>query len=472
MKFQIKVKQYLRNIFKMGTLCVTFLVVSCSSDALKEENKDGNLEDNKGDIPAPQIDLLSKLSSFEVPITGTAPTTITEIANSAYNSPTSPYGMMAVIDFVVNIDNTIDVLWVGKTKQKHLMRISLDSKAVVKDFVIPQKASVGNSIGFDSLGNDKFVIGFYKDNSFGDKEAEAWYVAFDGNSGSEIFSTRIFGETSLEKKGYKGNPGQAGSALVKYNTQTNVIAIYLSHRERRSDNKVHQAGWLGFLDGTTGEILTNGTKMIGNSWYYSHNFDQRGMFSKDGKFYVLAHGDAYPRSLGFGKFSSTKGSEGGLEYYKIKNGAIGDNITNAHTGDLEELSDGSVAIVFSTSDDRSKRDLKLVILNALEASKQVISNELWLTKNEGAEYVGWASKVVQYGDKILIGWNTFDGKKPLNTKFCLADLKGNLIGNEVTLPKVVLYPTQSIKKTKDGKNVVFVSYNGANKLVVNVLKTE
>lgn len=460
MKFRIK--SPMKYVLKISILSLVFFVVSCQDDQEKKEEN-----------PLSQIDLSSKTSSFEIPISGALPLTIAEIANSAYTGPSSAYGMASVIDFVVNANNTIDVLWIGKDKSKHLMRVSLINKSLIKDFVIPEKANVGDFLGFDSLGNDKFVLGYSKDNSFGDKNAEAWYIAFDGNTGKEIFNTRIFGEISLAEISSKGNPGQAGSSLVKYSSKDNVIAVYTAHTQRWPDNVRHQAGWVGFLDATTGKILTKGTKndIIGNTWFYSHNFDQRGKFSKDGKFYVLAHGDSFPRSLGFEKFSSTTGSEGGIEYYKIKNGESGNNVTNTNTGDLEELSDGNVAIVFSTSDDRSNRDLKLVILKDV-ASKPIISSESWLTNNEGTTYVGWGAKVVQFGDKIFIGWNTFDGLKHVNTKYSLCDLKGNLISSPSILPNVIFYPTQSIKKTVDGKSIVFVSYNGANKLVVNVIATE
>jgi hypothetical protein len=461
MKFKSKMKSCLKSILKINLLLITFFVVSCSDDSEKKEEE----------VVTPEFDLASQISSFEIPISGTAPNTIAEIANSAYNSPASPYGMTSVIDFVVNADNTIAILYSGKDRTKHLVQVSLTNKSISKEFVIPARANSGRFLGFDSLGNDKFIIGYSADNSFGDKDAEAWYVAFEGSTGKEIFATRIFGEVNLADISSKGNAGDAGSSLVKYNAKDNVVAIYTAHTQRWPDNVRHQGGWVGFLDGTTGKILTKGSDndIIGDTWFYSHNFDQRGMFSKEGKFYVLAHGDAYPRALGFAKFSSTNGKEGELEYYKIKNGAVGDNTTNATTGDFEELSDGNVAIVYSTSDDRANRDLKLVILNSLTSKTPAVSNEVWVTKNEGTQFVGWGSKVVQFGDKILLGWNTFEGKKPINTKFCLADLQGKLIGAPVVLPNAVLYPTQSMKKTADNKNAVFVSFNSQNKLQVHVI---
>lgn len=470
MEFQIK--DHLKNVLKVSLLLIMFFAVACNSDEEKVEEIPAPGEENP--IPVPEIDLLSKLSSFEVPISGGRPVKISELANSLATHPGTAYGMTAAIDFVINDDNTIDILWISRTRSKHLMRVSLISKTVIKHFVLPFSVNSGGFLGFDSLGNDRFVIGYSKNNSFGDKEAEAWYTTFDGNTGKEIFNTRIFGDANLADISSKGEPGLFGSALVKYNAVDNVIAIYTAHTQRRSDNNTHQAGWLGFLNATTGEILTKGPNndIIGNTWFYSHNFDQRGMFSKSGKFYVLAHGDAYPRSLGFAKFSSTLGNEGSVEYHKVKNGSLGDNTTNAHTGDFEELSNGNVAIVFSTSDDRANRDIKLVILNALESTKPTVNKELWLSNNAGTEYVGWGSKVVQFGDKILVGWNTFDGRNPLNTKFCLTDLEGKLISDPIILPDAVLYPTQSIKKTKDGKNAVFVTYNEGEKLVVNIFANE
>ncbi len=48
------------------------------------------------------------------------------------------------------------------------------------------------------------MIGYSKDNVFGDKDAEAWYTAFD-RSGEERFSTRIFGDTNLNEINSKGD---------------------------------------------------------------------------------------------------------------------------------------------------------------------------------------------------------------------------------------------------------------------------
>ena len=102
--------------------------------------------------------------------------------------------MAPFIDFVVNTDNTIDVLWRDVSNNKFISKISLETKSLVEEINIPTKINNQQRfLGFESLGNDKYIIGYSKDNEFGDVDAEAWYTAFD-KTGTELFSTRLWGE--------------------------------------------------------------------------------------------------------------------------------------------------------------------------------------------------------------------------------------------------------------------------------------
>ena len=71
----------------------------------------------------------------------------------------------------------------------------------------------------------------------------------------------------------------------------------------------------------------------------------------DSFYYALAHGDAYPRALGFSKWNDRppKGKKLVDKQYFTIPGTIGDNTTNTQTGGIVPLSDGNFGVVFSTS---------------------------------------------------------------------------------------------------------------------------
>lgn len=402
-------------------------------------------------------------SSFSVELRN-SPVPISKIVKGTYTKPRSNYGMTPYIDFRVNADNTIDVFCLDNLGNKSISKISLDTKSLVKEIIIPTKVNNQKRfLGFESLGDGKYIIGYSKDNAHGDKEAEAWYTAFD-ETGTELFSTRIWGENNLNEVNSKGKPTQAGSGLIRYSKKNNFIVLYLSHTMKWGDGVRHQAGWLGFLNSNTGEILKkeNGN-IIGNGWFFSHNFDQRGIISSQNTFYALAHGDAYPRALGISNWSHVNGKKSSFNYYDIKNGKTGNNTTLSTTGDLTELSNGNVAVVYSTQDARNKRDLRVSIVEGLETKTPVLMQEKWLS-SLASEHVGWGSKVIQYDNEhIIIGWNTFDGNNNgTGSHFLLTNMDGTKASETYSLEQTVLYPAQSFKKSADGKYIIFVSEENSN----------
>jgi hypothetical protein len=409
--------------------------------------------------------ILSNYSSFKVQVNGN-PKTMSEILSR--HDAKSAYGQIPSIDFRTNIDNTIDVLWVESNGVKHLSRISLEDGMLVEEIPIPNRVGTGRFLGFEKLSENRFIIGYATENSFGQEDTEAWYTGFD-KTGKELFSTRIWGDIDKRKVFSKGDPGAASSALIRYNSSDNIILLYLGHDMRWDDNVRHQGGWIGFLDGTTGKILMNGDEPLGNQWYFSHNFDQRGMLSSEGKFYTLAHGDAYPRALGIQRWSHTTGLEAELNYYEIK-GQEGDNVTNTHTGDFVELADGKIAIVYSTEIKRKQRDLRVAIIGGMNGDEPTLLSENWVTENDN-EFVGWGSKIIQYGNNLLVGWNTFQDNEPTGTSFALLNSDGKVIAPIERLNTMVLSPSQSFQKTKDGKNIVFISSAG-NSLTIHMIVTQ
>lgn len=444
----------MKNLHQLVLVAFTmsFLITSCS----KKEDAEPN------DVTEKSLQQ-ETFSEFSIEVNG-SPVPISEIVKGAYTAPRSSYGMTPYIDFVVNTDNTIDVLWLDDSGNKSLSKISLDTKSLVEEIPIPSKINNNKRfLGFESLGNDNYIIGYSKDNSFGDEDAEAWYTAFD-KTGTELFSTRLWGEDNLDDVNSKGKPSASGSGIIKYNKENNFIAIYLSHTMKWDDDVRHQAGWLGFLNGSSGEILKKaGGDIIGSGWYSSHNFDQRGIISSNNSFYALAHGDAFPRALGISNWSHLTGQGSDFNYYDIKNGSTGNNETLTTTGDLTELSDGNVAVVYSTEDARNKRDLRISIISGMTINEPNINQETWLTTLD-QEHVGWGSKVIQYDNEhIIVGWNTFDeNNQGTGTHFILTSLDGTKLSETYSFEKSVLFPAQSFKKTADGKNIIFVSEENGN----------
>ncbi len=414
-----------------------------------------------GDASIPK-GILSSYSSFKVQIKG-SPRTMSEILS--HHNPKSAYGQIPPIDFRINSDNTIDVLWVESNGIKHLSRISLEDGKLVEEIPIPKRVGTGRFLGFEKLAENRFIIGYATKNTLDQEDTEAWYTAFD-KTGKEFFSTRIWGDIDKAKVYSKGDPGAASSALIRYNAVNNKILLYLGHDMRWDDNVRHQGGWVGFLDGKTGKILMNVNDPIGNQWYFSHNFDQRAMVSSENKYYTLAHGDAYPRALGVQRWSDTEGLEAELNYFDIK-GQEGDNVTKTHTGDLVELADGNVAIVYSTEIKRKQRDLRLAIITGMNEADPSLIRETWVTEYD-SEFVGWGSRIIQYGKNLLVGWNTFQNNEPKGTSFALLNPDGKLIAPIEQLDDMVLSPSQSFQITKDGKNIVFVS-PGGNSLTIHLI---
>ncbi|MBK8808554.1 MAG: hypothetical protein IPO21_18735 [Bacteroidales bacterium] len=374
----------------------------------------------------------------------------------------------------VNDDNTLDILWSDNSNAWHLIRISLVDKSVVKEIPFPTCINTARRCtGIEKIGKNKFIVGYVKDNSYGDIDAEAWFTAFDDN-GTELYSTRLFGDVSLAEIDSKGKPGEAGTGIIRYNEKHDVLSIYFSHTHRwGSDSVRHQAGWVGFMNPNTGELLMKADKQIGSTWFVSHNFDQRTLVASDGSFYNLHHGDANPRALGISKWSHESGLISRMNFYDIQFGTHGQNQTNAQLGDFVELPDGNVAVVYSTSDNRTVRDLRIAIINGMAASTTsvppTLGNQRWMTEYTN-EWVGWGSKIAPYGNNLLVAWNTFTDKKtPKTTNLQIVDYSGDVVSDTESLDEVCLYPTQSIKRSADGKSLLWVSAGKGNTLKIHTL---
>lgn len=450
---------------KILSLSLLLAFMACSKDDTAPVVAEEPSKEEPKPEEQPDKSVLGAYSSFEVAISG-SPYKINEIANSTYEGSYSAYGFSPYVDFEVNDDNTVDVFWLDKKATtnagRNITRISIDSKNVVENITVPAVANVKGSkfIGFLGLKNNDFVIGYSeKVNPTDVLDSIAVYSKFD-KSGAVKFNSVIFGA----KEG-RYDPGHASTNAIAYNKETNSIGIHFGFMSGG-----HQAGWLSFIDNTNGKTIKTSAGLIaGRSWFLSHSMDQRIMASGD-KFYALAHGDAgNHRGVRISSFAQNeyKSKIDGLKFFT----APGDgNKTQTRTGDFIELPNGDVAIIYSTIHSRINYDLKLVIVRDMKTNTPKIVKETWITNNT-EDLVGWGMQLALFGDnKILIGWNQWkDWANATGSFFTVADFEGNVVGKTEAINEPLFNHGQSMKRTKDGKKLVFVSVGSGDKLKVNTI---
>lgn len=280
----------------------------------------------------------------------------------------------------------------------HVLKCGADNSKVGE--ITPEAAGETSALhGFCSIpGQDLFIAGHVKDNEFGNRNAEYWIAGFNGK-GNTVFDTRIFGEKNSDEVKSKGYPGKAGSTRLAYNPRTKKVGVYTAHTMKWGDNVRHQAGYISLLS------LSGENKTV-SGWYVSHNFDQR-MIVKDGEFYLLAHGDAYPRALVFNKRGADGGKGFSVQYHKIP-GESGDNNTWCQTGGVVVMDDKRSAVVFASSNDRESHD---VCIKTFDTTGKELESR-WLTEyTPGTK--GSYPRIASYGKGLLVAWEQSDGDGPV-----------------------------------------------------------
>ncbi len=357
------------------------------------------------------------------------------ILSSGNYDPMSNYGYVPQIITNGNSDNSFEVAWWDMASRTINITV-FDAKGNhVKDIRPAFIGTTGKLLGFTRITKDgNYVVGYSKDNSFGDKDFEYWIARFDA-SGKMIFNTRIFGDRPSTEMNSKGAPGTASSARIVYNEKTGCICFYTGHTMKYSDNVRHQGGYIGFLDLNGKQLMQCPVNILGNSWFFSHNFDQRLMVI-DGVYYALAHGDAYPRALGFSSWTDNKSSARNplinTTYFSIP-GTKGENITNTQTGGFVGLPDGNIGIVFASSVDRTKRDICFL---KVDKAGNILASK-WLTQNTSSHAVN--PRIACRGNRILVAWEDYN-KPVTQTNYAELDINGQVIGEKTILENVVLQP--------------------------------
>lgn len=406
-----------------------------------------------------EVQLKNSFSITEINIEGKP----YDLKANGYN-PLGRYGSTPQIITIGNTDNTFDVAWLDMdSKQIKISSFAnTDTACTLMGTIQAPVGTTNKLLGFTKLPSDgSFVIAYSKDNASGDKDFEYWISRFR-STGKQVFDTRVFGSTASTEYWSKGAPASSSSACLAFNPVTEKIGFYLGHTMKWSDGVRHQGGYIGFLDLAGVQVMKNATTPVGNTWYYSHNFNEQ-MTVVDGKYYALAHGDSYPRALGFSVWSdAVTGTNPSVDaqYFKIS-GTVGDNTTNTQTGGMVSLPDGNFGIVFSSSVERAKRD---VCFMKLDRKGAVLSTQ-WLTTNTTSDAVN-PRIALKGGSKILIAWEDYVSP---NSKayFMEFDIAGTVVTDKTAIENAILQPLHTMVSLPDGSLIWAV---GSASKKINIMK--
>ena len=405
--------------------------------------------DRQPTLPPPHY----TIDAVDSVLTASIPLSITTVLNASHTS-ISRYGINPLIAVAGNSDNSFDVaLYASQTRQ--IQVLSFDANGTKTGEITPAAITGARALlGFAKITDDgSFVAGWSKDNAFGNQAFEFWITRFD-KTGNELFSTRIFGDKNRDSLWSKGEPGAFSSARIAFNPTTRKIGFYCGHTMKWGDSVRHQGGFVGFMD-------LAGAFDTANGWFFSHNFDQR-FVVVDSFYYALAHGDAYPRALGFSKWNDVPPRGRNLvdaQYFAIP-GNIGDNTTNTQTGGIQPLPDGNFGVVFSSSVNRSSYASYDVCYMKISAAGSVLAT-VWLTGYDAATFALFP-KIAGFSGNLLIAWEEVTGGVPV-TRTVVIDMAGNCLSPAGELDNVRLSPFCDLV-TLPGGGIVWATLKAADTL--------
>lgn len=471
----------MKHIFQ-GKICILLTVVILSSVSCSK-NIDEPEMDNKVNEDIEPIEKNENVStglnysSFEVNL----PENLRSLTDGAY----AIYAVKPSIRFSVNEDGNLDTYWEGELAptadgHRHLSRISLTSKSIVSEIPFPQGLNLGNStfLGYEYFGNNRYMMGASEANTDDIQRKRPVYYCFDG-SGNVKYSIDLWQAPPDPSDTHAA--GRSGQGIIVYNKKLDNFGIYLARRGMGE----HQAGWLSFHEAATGK------QTFVRPWYISHNFDQRLLPLNDGRYLASAHADELPSRgllIEAWKFNDDPFNRTWSNVFPIPASASGNyNITNTSTGDLLELPNGNIAVLYTTQHEFTandlRRDVRLSIFSNVGSGKgsAVKVKDVWLTSYKATETAGWGAQMAHYSQgKIFVAWNVFDmsnTSKVLKSSLAIVDYDANVLTTkDVSLPNGkndnsrLVQSSQIIRKTNDGKYLVFMSEGSApNKLRVNLV---
>ena len=444
------------------------------------------------------------VSSYPIAVTGGKPFSLA--ANFFDDrfvpaAPVSNYGFPSPITPVANADGSLDIAWLDYSGGGALPSASgLAALGAINITHVNPDLSAGKTtatgiktyrlLGFtrDPAGN--FYLAYNADSSFkttksGDPNNVNGNELRVARSASASFATKawetiVFGNVDNTQPNSAGGAGSAGSGVLGYDAQNKVLVAYLAHDMAWDLNGVrHQAGILRLVDANSGATIqpTNGNPWeTGSGWFYSHNFAQR-LLVDGGTYYTLAHGDAYSRQLGLAAFTEAKYKSNdstvfNTDYWSIA-GGVGDNDTNAETGQFFKLSSTQFAIAHTTSDGRSARDVRLVLAAVASGAPQ---SSAWLTTN-AANQQAVMPKVGALGQRIFLSYGVWDSTSRTNHAITwygrLLDQTLKPVADPVKLNGVEFVAAQPLFTFAGGANagvLGWVSGNAQGGLTLNVVR--
>ncbi len=411
-------------------------------------------------------------------------------------SPLANFGFHTPIIPLQSADGGLDVAWLdysgGKSAPFELPAIGMINVTHI-DPTLTMGTTVATGIqsyrllGFTVDPSGSFYIAYNADHPFKNN------VANDANNvnGNELrvakssgssFATKawdslVFGDQDNTKDMSKGNAGAAGSGVLAFDTVNQKLVVYVAHQMAWGDNGTrHQAGFFAYLDPATGmELAPGGGAPLntGAGWFYSHNFDQR-LLVDNGTAYLLGHGDAFPRQLGLASFNLdgyTKNNASAFdESYFAIDGTEGDNDTNAETGQFIHLADGRFAMIHTSSQGRTGRDVHIV----LTSSSGVMASDAWLTSNTGM-IQATMPKLQLLNQELWVSYGLWDATSRTNKTITwyslLVDMSLKPASAVAPVPNVEFVAGSPLFTFASGPNagsVGWVSGNSMHTLTVNV----
>jgi hypothetical protein len=341
-------------------------------------------------------------------------------------------------------------------------------------------------LGFAEDATGAFYLAYNKDHPF-KTSVQGDPNNINGNelhvvkllAGATAWDTLVFGDKDQSIDATLGDPGGAASGVLAYDSTNQKVVMYLGHSMLWTPTR-HQAGFFRLLDPATGAVLPPaGSDVIhfGSGWWYSHNFNQR-LLVDGGDYYILGHGDAFPRQLGLCKWSvsgySGKNSADFDEGYWMIAGNEGDNNTNAQTGQFVRMSDGRFLMAHTTSDGRGARDVRLVYADGT-TGKADAAGAVWLTTNQGTVNAT-IPKVERLGNYLLVTYALWDSaggtkKHELDWYGALLDASLKTVVAPAPLTGVEFVDSAPLLRLAAGPStgaVAWVSGNAAHTLSVHV----
>lgn len=364
------------------------------------------------------------------------------LASQPSHTSVSNYGHKPQVLLNANPDNSYDVAWHLNSLSK--IRIQpFDSAGKALAAVQPDDITgAKNLVGMARIPDDGgFAVGYAKDSPHSGSAYEFWVTRVDG-AGKPAFTKMVFGDANKDVVDAKGEPGTFSSGRIGYNPASKKLCLYVGHTMRWNDGVRHQAGFMAFmgLDGTFG---------VANGWYSSHNFDMR-LLRIGSDWFTLAHGDAYPRALGFAKWSDAgaKGSQAfDKQWLKIP-GGVGDNKTSTQLGGFVAYPDGTFGAVFATANGRNAFD---VGYRQLSAKGDTLSLH-WLTQYPAGTFAIFP-RIARHGENALILWEEVTGNAVAGIQAAIVAPAGTSVQGKTPLPDKALRltPYHDVSALPNGK---------------------